>query len=443
MRRLVPFALVVSLLVVGSTALLAVQAQRAAEEVLLGRGLDRASAMLVAVRSAPLDDGVLGQMAQQLVQGPVLRACVFAPDGRALCPGAKGLVPVDAPRWVSQALARRDVVANPQGGVGGVDGFDLWLPLDVGAAANGAARLAPGPVHDDRRVLWLVLDPTSARQVVTQTLLHAVLVTVLLAILLGVLMRQSRLDAREKARAAELAADRRFAELGRLSAVLAHEIRNPLGAIKGFAQFTAKRFAAADPAREDMETIVAESTRLEGLVESLLIYARPRALVLQSVEVCDLVDRQLRLVEQEAAEHGVRIRCDRPAMPVHGEFDAEQLGQALLNVLRNGVQAMAQGGGELRIAARATTDDRVEIEVADQGPGIAQADLPEVFEPYFTRKARGTGLGLAVTRRVVHGHGGEVRIASSEGGGATVVFDLPLHGQGRDPSSPKPSRGAA
>lgn len=426
MRRLTLTAATIAALVVASTVVLVLQTRDMAGDVVVGRALDRARGLALAARAAAVDDGVVQRLARGLVDETVVRVCLYAADGRRLCDDPDPELP--SMREAAMVARVRDsgaFAADHRGGLLGWSRLELWHPIQVGALAHeGVGRVAPGPSDAGRRVLLLVLDPGVARGLVRQALVHGALVTLLVVLLVGLVLRQVRLVARERDREASRIAELRFTELGRLSAVIAHEIRNPLGAIKGFAQFTMRRFAAEDPAHADLETIVSESSRLERLVQSLLLYARPQSVNRQPTDVASVVAQAARLVARNAADHHVELDLKLPDQPLMAELDGEQLGQAVLNVLLNGVEAMADTGGQLRV--RLGRDERgLTIEVCDQGPGIAPDSRQDIVEPYVTSKARGTGLGLAVTARIVQAHGGTLAFSDATGGGARVVLRLP------------------
>jgi len=332
------------------------------------------------------------------------------------------------------ALADGNHVSHSEPDFWGSSPFQLWYAMTVGGLGPGGAERPqlPGLRGPTERVLLVMLDGASGGALVKQSLVHATVITLALAVLVVLTVLQVRTIAREQRLAAERAAEKRFAALGRLSAVLAHEIRNPLGAIKGFAQYTAKRFAPEDPAHGDMEAVIAESTRLERLVHSLLLYARPTEPRRVPTDVRDVVKRAVRLIEREAADAEIDIRTSLPETAACARVDGAQLEQAVLNLLANAVEAMAEDGGQLDVAV-VEEDGEIGIDVEDRGPGIAPELLAEIFVPYVTQKARGTGLGLAVVDRVVRAHDGRVTIDTELGRGTTMSVHLPAgSAAGRD-----------
>jgi signal transduction histidine kinase len=221
----------------------------------------------------------------------------------------------------------------------------------------------------------------------------------------------------------------RLSALGELSAVLAHEIRNPLGSIKGTAEILKDDFLPGDRKYEFLEILVKETDRLNRVVEDFLQLARP---VRVEQATCDLMaelGEVVTLVSPEAASRGVRLRLDRAGLPpVRG--DREKLRQVFLNLILNGVQATARGGsltvGALHLPPRDGNPAAVEISFADTGEGMEAAVLSRVFEPFFTTKEGGTGLGLAIAQKIVESHGGAIAAESVPGRGTVFRVTLPV-----------------
>jgi signal transduction histidine kinase len=231
----------------------------------------------------------------------------------------------------------------------------------------------------------------------------------------------------------------RLTVLGQMAAGLAHEIRNPLGAIKGAAQLLADPVpdASIDPAsREFLGIILEEVDRLDRVVGSVLDLARPHeggAVV--ATDVNAVVRRTLQIISAEpgSEELKVEVLLD-PSLP-RVVIDAEQLRQVILNLLRNASQAM-KGRGKVTVSTRVrfgrgtrsggpSDEPFVELTVADNGPGISEKVLQNLFMPFFTTKEKGTGLGLAISQRIVQGAGGRIDVRSYEGKGSTFSIVLP------------------
>lgn len=255
-----------------------------------------------------------------------------------------------------------------------------------------------------------------------------------LAAQIGVGLENSRLYAKMKSKD-------RLAALGQMAAGLAHEIKNPLGAIKGAAQLLAEpspnEVPLDAPSREFVGIILEEVDRLDRVVRSVLDYARPTADNPSPVDVNAVVRRTTQILES-SSEGDTRIELDLADEIPPALVDAEKLRQVLINLVQNGVQAM-DSAGTVRVATRvrartagwgAAPDAEpapgwVEIAVADRGKGISKKVLANLFEPFFTTKDRGTGLGLAISQRIVQAAGGRIDVTSQEGAGTTFTVILP------------------
>jgi two-component system sensor histidine kinase HydH len=227
----------------------------------------------------------------------------------------------------------------------------------------------------------------------------------------------------------------RLAALGGMAAVLAHEIRNPLGAIKGLAQFLGEKQAADPPQVEQVEmthTIAQEATRLERLVNDLLSYARPRPPDRRPTTVPGLLGEVLRLVRPAAEAAGVACRLDVPEAVPPIAADPEQLKQLFGNLALNALQAIPKGGRLTFVVrspdGKAGQRRAVEVAVDDTGAGIPEADLSRIFEPFYTTRTKGTGLGLAICKQIVEAHGGGIRVARTGPEGTTILVTLPVEG---------------
>jgi two-component system sensor histidine kinase HydH len=212
-----------------------------------------------------------------------------------------------------------------------------------------------------------------------------------------------------------------LAQLGKMSAVLAHEIRNPLGTIKGFAQLIGER--ANDSVKALIEPILGETERLETLVKGLLLYGRPPAPVPRPAkceEILELVETNAR---QLIGQRDIGLVVGRPAF--EWRTDPGLVQQLLLNLVRNAVEALGdQPGGEIRVEARRDGAGKVTISVIDNGPGFSQEATSRMFEPFFTTKSLGTGLGLAITRKLVQSLGGTLTIRPAAPRGTAAVVTL-------------------
>lgn len=212
--------------------------------------------------------------------------------------------------------------------------------------------------------------------------------------------------------------------VGQLSAGLAHEIRNPLASIRGAAGILKRGNASGEGMRDCLEIIEIESQRLNRLLTSFLEFARPKPPRLQPTDFSALIDSVLALSEHANGNHGIAVhkRIDGTLPEIPG--DSEQLKQVLLNLVINAIQA-SPNDGIVEVSAGAQ-DHRVVVEVRDEGAGILDVDRAHVFEPFFTTKEQGTGLGLAVSSRIVEQHGGRLTAEPNAGKGMTFRLELPL-----------------
>jgi two-component system, NtrC family, sensor histidine kinase PilS len=215
----------------------------------------------------------------------------------------------------------------------------------------------------------------------------------------------------------------RLATVGRMAANIAHEIRNPLASLTGAIEVLTSPHTAED-ARDRLSQIVArESERLNHIIKNFLEYARPAPLSIATFDVAAAAEEVLLLLEHRASPGSLKVIREF-APSVTWPVDAQQFRQILWNLCLNAVEAMPEGG-ELRVAV-AARGDTLEVTVSDTGEGIAANDIAHVFEPFFSTKSEGTGLGLALVHRVVQEHGGDIDVRSSPGLGTTFTLTLPF-----------------
>lgn len=215
----------------------------------------------------------------------------------------------------------------------------------------------------------------------------------------------------------------RLSALGELSAGLAHEIRNPLGALDGAVQILQRPELPSETREEFAEMASKEVARLKSLLTQFLDFARPQPPQRISTEPAILLNSIARLAAETAKLAHVDICVQAPDIEPMA-VDSEQIRQVLLNLVLNAVQAMPEGG---RITLRSHQDDGFTIlEVIDQGPGISPENVERIFDPFFTTRPAGTGLGLSIAHQIVHGHGGEIFVRNNPGGGAIFAVTLPL-----------------
>ena len=217
----------------------------------------------------------------------------------------------------------------------------------------------------------------------------------------------------------------RLSAIGQLSASLAHEIRNPLAAIDGAANLIESTQTPEDMRRGSLAIIHKEIQRLNRLLTNLLDFARPRKPDFQAVEANRLIDAIISLAGHSAEQKGITFRKEVPPSVSAFECDPEQMKQVILNLAINAVQAMTSPGEVLLSAQQ--RDSSVVISVRDQGPGVDEENIEKIFNPFFTTKEAGTGLGLSVVYQIVTQHGGVVKVDRNPDGGMTFSVVIPLH----------------
>ncbi|MBP8980323.1 MAG: PAS domain-containing protein [Syntrophobacterales bacterium] len=222
----------------------------------------------------------------------------------------------------------------------------------------------------------------------------------------------------------EIARTRHLAALGSLAAGVAHEIRNPLSSIKGFATYFRERYGSVPGDRETAEIMIGEVERLNRVIGQLLEFARPATLQTTRGSLYAVLEEVLKILSGELAAKEIEMRKELADLP-DISFDRDKMKQVFLNLLLNALGAMERGG-VLTIRAGATADGWAQVEIADTGAGIAAADLERIFDPYFTTKPSGTGLGLAIVQKIMAAHHGEIKLVSEPGKGTRAIVRLPL-----------------
>jgi two-component system sensor histidine kinase HydH len=315
----------------------------------------------------------------------------------------------------------------------GEEVYELTLPFHVPPAGQGAMM---DPRHPRFRILRIALHTAPARQIVHQAQLQVLFAGVFVLILLGLSGWQLHTLRRYLALQEEAARQERLAALGGMAAVLAHEIRNPLGAIKGLAQFLGEKQAGDSTQAEMTRAIAGEASRLERLVNDLLTYARPRSPDRHPLDLEATLREVVALAQAPAEAAGVTVRLDEAERLAPVLADRDQVQQLFGNLLLNAIQAMPAGGTATLIvrAARAgvgnalpeqaVPGDGVLVRVEDTGSGIPEEDLARIFEPFYTTRSKGTGLGLAICRQIAEAHGWTIGVART--GPQGTVFEVKL-----------------
>ncbi|MEN6637960.1 MAG: ATP-binding protein [Smithella sp.] len=227
----------------------------------------------------------------------------------------------------------------------------------------------------------------------------------------------------------EVARSRHLNAIGSLAAGVAHEIRNPLSSIKGFAVYFKQRLSGNKEDEETADIMIAETERLNRVISQLIEFARPLTLKREPTSLTDLVRHTIRLVEAEAKKNAVEIDVKAGENLPQADIDPDKIKQVLLNIFLNALSAMPAGGRLLlELSAQ---KDWMDVAVSDTGSGIKEEDLPRIYDPYFTSKPAGTGLGLAVVQKIMDAHGGLVQMESKAGSGTKVTLRFSLSAKER------------
>lgn len=258
------------------------------------------------------------------------------------------------------------------------------------------------------------------RQIVITSLI-LVAIGVCGMVLLFILQHHQLKEVRELRR--EIEKNQRLATVGQLAAGVAHEIRNPLSSIKGFATYFKERYHTNVEDSYIADIMIQEVERLNRVVTQLLEFAKPVAIIKKPVCINTLISESLKLIERQTIEKDIHIQFHPLPEPYIIELDSDKINQVLLNLYLNAVDAMDRGG-ILEVSVIKDKKGAI-IRVSDNGCGIKPEDLSRVFDPYFTTKSTGTGLGLAIVNNIIQAHNGKIHIDSDIGKGTTVSIFLP------------------
>ena len=224
----------------------------------------------------------------------------------------------------------------------------------------------------------------------------------------------------------EIARNQRLASIGRLAAGVAHEIRNPLSSIKGFATYFKERYRENKDDQQTADIMIQEVERLNRVISQLLEFARPITISKKATSVDTVIKDSLRLIERQATKKNIKIETSFSSVVIKIQVDRDRINQVLLNLYLNGIESM-QDGGVLNVALSMSKERKwVIIKVTDNGAGIKKEEIAHIFDPYFTTKPSGTGLGLAIVHNIIDAHDGKMKVESNPGKGTTVTLFLPI-----------------
>ena len=226
----------------------------------------------------------------------------------------------------------------------------------------------------------------------------------------------------------EVERSQRLAAVGSLAAGVAHEIRNPLSSLKGFATYFRQRYGGVPDDVKIADIMIQEVDRLNRVISELLEFSRPMELKRTKKDLAGLVRHTLGTIEGQLRDKGITIKADMsPGLP-EAAIDPDRMTQVFLNLFLNAMAAMDREG-ILSVGVARQDGRTLRVSVSDTGTGIRKEDLGRVFDPYFTTKSSGTGLGLAIVHRIVEAHGGEIRLESEPGKGTTFTILFPIDGK--------------
>ena len=222
----------------------------------------------------------------------------------------------------------------------------------------------------------------------------------------------------------EVARSQRLASVGRLAAGVAHEIRNPLSSIKGFATYFKERYPDRPEDQQTADIMIQEVDRLNRVVGQLLEFARPISIKPKTISLEDLLNDAVRLIKERAAEKNITVNTRNTTQINTAWGDPDRINQILLNLFLNAIDAM-ENGGELDVEISSDDSREICISVSDTGCGISPQDIPRVFDPYFTTKSTGTGLGLAIAHNIAEAMGGRISVESPQDRGTIFRVFFP------------------
>lgn len=316
--------------------------------------------------------------------------------------------------------------------------YRQFRPLNGGNGHHMRMKMHSEPVDQDTQTPQVIFIAFDARDLDTAKA-HGLRNMIIMLCAAGVVMAATvlaqfwfrRYQRSRKQLQEATARKEKLVAIGHLAAGVAHEIRNPLSSIKGLAKYFAERTPPGGEAHQLAQVMAKEADRLNRVVSELLELVRPAHLKWQPVDLNEVIAHSLQLISQDAASRAIMLQF--PAQPAlcRIQADPDRLNQVLLNLYLNAVQAIGRDG-VITVTASECGDGRVKVSVADSGKGMTSAQLQTIFTPYFTTKADGTGLGLAVVQNIVEQHGGTINAESIPGKGAVFTLYLPVNGQQKD-----------
>lgn len=304
--------------------------------------------------------------------------------------------------------------------------LEINVPLHLGKLDRKLALKDTDPGKPRFHVLKIRIYTGHGDFLVQPAVIQFVLVAVMLVVaaLLGIYQYRTLKDYFRLQEAGKQ--QEKLAAVGLVAAGVAHEIKNPLGAVKGFVQLLAENEATEEEKEVYFGAILKETGRLERFLGQLLDFTRARPLNKTSFDPAELAGEVVNLLREEAAAKGVIIKEGYAAPKLQLRADRDQLKQVLVNLALNGIQAMP-AGGEMFLSVFAD-DKHVHIRVADSGMGLPAGDEEKIFQPFYTTKNKGVGLGLTLSKQIIEAHGGTIEVQNRSGGGSEFTVIIPGEG---------------
>ncbi|MGC8805084.1 MAG: two-component system sensor histidine kinase NtrB, partial [Candidatus Ratteibacteria bacterium] len=207
---------------------------------------------------------------------------------------------------------------------------------------------------------------------------------------------------------------------------IAHEIRNPLVALKTFSQLLPEKFSDKEFRENYTRVVIPEIERIDGLVEQLLVFARPRPVKKEKTDLVSIIESTITLIKAQAKFDGISFIQQYEKKEIEIIADSEKLKQALWNILLNSAEAMEENKGTIKVQLL-NDNENVVLTIQDNGCGIPEENLNKIFDPLFTTKPNGTGLGLPIVNEIIAQHNGRIFVESKKGIGTKVIIELPLN----------------
>jgi len=314
--------------------------------------------------------------------------------------------------------------------LGGVDLLEITVPIRLDGKVAGFARVGLNRESSDR-----ILRENRNRMIISTIFIMAIGILSMVAIYLN----QKKYSLRMEEMGKRLQQAEKLSALGQLAAGVAHEIRNPLNAISMASQRIRREYAPAEEEKkrgfQNITGIIRdEIKRLNRIVEEFVIFSRSRRLEFTSESITTVLERMASLIREEADLKGIAIRTEWEGNdPLVIPMDVDKLRQAFYNLLKNAMEAIA-GQGRIDISARRNGTGMVSIRISDTGCGLTAGEIDHIFDPEYTTKEKGLGLGLALAHEIIRGHGGEIRVESAVGVGTTFDVLLPSSDGGKGTS---------